>query len=293
MTETIEKTAFISSETWKNKGSYYEILGKDFFVIDEGDKEKCLVILHSYFSSSYDYYKVIDELSQKFRVIIPDLINFGASEVVSENYFSIIDQTDYVVALLESLELTEISILGHDYGIAIAQELLARQNGGLLPFTITDFTYCNGNLPINNSYFLDSKENIKKEVAGKMIGMLTAFGIFKKTVKSVIFEDNTISEDELLEMWKQLESNNGRSIIKFIYDYLRERKIFWNRWTLSLINSKVPVKIIWGSKNRVSEEDYPDALACKVAFSDIYWVENSGHYPMLENPKEFVSCVFG
>ena len=291
MIETIEKPVFISSDEWKKKGTYHEVLGKEFFVIDEGKQKKCLVILHSYFSSSYDYYKVIDELSQKYRVIIPDLINFGSSEVVSENYFSIVDQTDYLVSLLESFDLTEISVLGHDYGIAIAQELLARQNGDLLPFKIVDFTYCNGNLPINNSYFLDNKESLKKDIAGKMTGMLTVYGIFKKTVKNILFEDKNISDDELLEMWKQLESNNGRSIIKFIYDYLRERKIFWNRWTSSLINTTIPVKIVWGSKDKPTEDNYPDALAYKVEFSDVSWIEKSGHYPMLENPKEFINCI--
>jgi pimeloyl-ACP methyl ester carboxylesterase len=46
-------------------------------VIDEGNSEETLVILHGYPTSSFDYYKVLPELTKKYRVIVHDHLGFG------------------------------------------------------------------------------------------------------------------------------------------------------------------------------------------------------------------------
>lgn len=287
----MEVCEIIKAEDWKKKGDLLPIFDKKIFTIDVGESENTLVILHGYLTSSYDYYKVIDELSNHYRVIIHDLVGFGFSTKLSDDYFTIIDQTDYLLALWKEMGLTNITLYGHDFGTALVQEILARKNAHLSGLQIEHIIYCNGNLPINHSYFLDTQEFLKKEVAKNITQMLASFGYYSKLMKSVFFDETVITDSELKQMWLQLEENNGRSLIKFIYNYLRERKIFWNRWTTALQETEIPIKIIWGKKDPLLKDEYPKSLSSKVDTEFVCWINNCGHFPMLEKPKEFVAAV--
>ena len=67
----------MTAEDWKNKGEFITIFNRKIFVIDEGNSEETLVILHGYPTSSFDYYKVLPELTKKYRVIVHDHLGFG------------------------------------------------------------------------------------------------------------------------------------------------------------------------------------------------------------------------
>lgn len=287
----METAKFITASEWRKRGELYTVFNKDLFTIDIGDNDDCMVILHGYLTSSFDYYKVIDQLSKKYRVIVHDLIGFGFSEKVTDHYFSITDQVDYLLELWQLMEINNITLLAHDYGTAIAQEILARKNAGLCPIRIKELIYCNGNLPIKESHFLDTQEFLKKEVSKKLIAMLASIGIYKKTMREVFCDDSKITDEELSEMWYMLENDHGRDVIRFIYNYLRERKIFWGRWVNALKETNVPVKVVWSKNDPLIDENFTEYLSRKTKNNEIYWIENSGHFPMLETPKEWLEAV--
>jgi len=129
MESLIKDNTFISSLDWRKKGSLIPVYNKNIFTIDTGgNHENCIVILHGYLSSSYDYYKVLPELSKHYRVIVQDLIGFGFSDKPEKKYFTIIDQTDYVLELWKILGLNNVTIISHGYGNLLTTEILARQN---------------------------------------------------------------------------------------------------------------------------------------------------------------------
>ena len=92
-------------------------------------------------------------------------------------------------------------------------------------------------------------------------------------------------------MLLKLELNKGRDVINFVHHYIRERKIFWKRWISALKENKVPVKLILGRKDPINDDETPNPLADKIEEIDIFWIENCGHFPMLENPKEWIEAV--
>ena len=173
----------ITSDNWKERGKFYTISNKQIFVIDEGEYAEIIVILHGYPTSSYDYSRVLPELTKHFRVVIHDHLGFGFSDKVFDYYFTSVDQADYILEFCKQLGLKNITFLGHDYGTAIVQEILARKNANVLGLQIKEFIYCNGNLPINHSNFLDTQDSLKSEVLKKIITMLASFGVYKKTMK--------------------------------------------------------------------------------------------------------------
>jgi pimeloyl-ACP methyl ester carboxylesterase len=293
MDVSIDNSKVMTSSEWEQKGTLIPVFDKEMFTIDVGNYQKSLIILHGYLTSSYDYHKVLPELSKHYRVVVFDFIGSGFSEKLDKQYFTIIDQADCVLELCRLLDLKNITLFAHDYGTEVAQEIIARQNYSLIDITIEKYILCNGNMPLDHSFFLDYHKKIKEQVAKKLIAMVASFGIYKKAIREVFFDENKITDAELTEMWFQLELNKGRDVINFVHHYIRERKIFWHRWVKGLKENKVPIKLVLGRQDPVNNESTPDPLAEKIEEEEIeiLWIENCGHYPMLESPKEWVEAV--
>ncbi|PQJ81639.1 alpha/beta fold hydrolase [Polaribacter glomeratus] len=291
MNVSIDNTMVMNSSDWEKKGVLIPVFDKEIFTIDIGNHQKCIVILHGYLTSSYDYYKVLPELSKHYRVVLLDFVGFGFSEKLDKQYFTTIDQADCVLELCRLLNLNNITLFAHDYGTEVAQEIIARQNYSLIDITIEKYILGNGNMTIDHSCYLDYHKKVNQHVSKKLIAMLASFGMYKKAIKEAFFDETKISDTELIEMWHQLELNKGRDVINFISHYIRERKIFWHRWVKALNDNKVPIKLILGRQDTTNINANSNTLADKNEDIEILWIENCGHYPMLESPEKWVEAI--
>jgi pimeloyl-ACP methyl ester carboxylesterase len=292
METLIKDNSFISSLDWRKKGSLVPVYNKNVFTIDTGgNHENCIVILHGYLSSSYDYYKVLTELSKNHRVIVQDLIGFGFSDKPEKKYFTIIDQTDYVLELWNLLGLNNVTLISNGFGNLLTTEILARQNHTATNVQIKKIFFCNGDIPINHYNYLDIHNTFKDVDSEKMISMLTSFGIYKKIIKDYFYDETKITDEELKEKWIQLENNNGRDIINFIYHCVRERKIFWNRWATALKETENSIEFIWGKEDKITRDWLGISKEDEITIYKVSLIEKSGHLPMLETPQEWLQCV--
>ena len=84
--------------------------------VDEGEGEVVLC-LHGEPSWSFQYRKVIPLLAARGRVVAPDFIGFGKSDKFSERgEYSFQMHRDTLVAFLDALELTDITLVCQDWG---------------------------------------------------------------------------------------------------------------------------------------------------------------------------------
>lgn len=286
----------MNSIDWKNKGQYSTVFNRKIFVIDEplnGDSKnkETLVILHGYPTSSYDYYKVLPELCKHYRVIIHDHLGFGFSEKPLDYSYSLIEQADVALQLWKQLGLSKVIVLAHDYGTSIATEILARQNQHQIDLQIDKLILCNGSMHIELSQLLLIQKLLKSKLTGKWVAKLTNKSIFKKNLRNVYFDKKQLTDAELSEMWYQLEYNNGRKVIHLLSNYINERYLFWHRWIGALKETQIPTKIVWAKNDPVAVAAIAKLLATEIPNNTLYWLENTGHFPMLENPKKWTELV--
>jgi len=50
---------------------------------------------------------------------------------------------------------------------------------------------------------------------------------------------------------------------------------------------KMPVCLIWGKQDIVTPPEVAEEFHRLLPDSDLYWIDKSGHAPMMERPKEF------
>ena len=284
---------------WKNKGSFIKVNQHSLFVIDtktnissnaiENTKET-LVILHGYPTSTFDYYKVLPELSKRYRVILHDHLGFGFSDKPLDYSYSLKDQATIALHLWKQLKVKNVTLLAHDYGTSVATEILARHNANEIDLHIDKLILCNGSMHIELSQ-LRTIQKLLKGRFGKYVAKLTNSFIFSKNLRNVYFDKTKVSKEELDQMWQQIEYNNGKKVIHLVSDYINQRYTYWDRWIGALKETQILTKIIWAKEDPVAVKAIAELLATEIPKNELLWIENCGHFPMLENPKEWTGLV--
>tara|TARA_R110002124_G_scaffold118499_6_gene275912 strand:- start:1773 stop:2648 length:876 start_codon:yes stop_codon:yes gene_type:complete len=289
----------MTASDWKKKGSFIKVNNHNIFVIDTDknvsssvveNPEDTLIILHGYPTSSYDYYKVVPELSKKYSVVIHDHVGFGFSDKPQNYSYSLVDQATIALQLWKQLGLKNVTLLAHDYGTSVATEILARHNNKEIDLQIDKLILCNGSMHIELSQ-LRTIQKLLKGKFGKYVAKLTNYAIFSKNLRNVYFDKTKVTKNELQQMWQQIEYNNGKKVIHLISDYINQRYTHWNRWIGALKETQIETKIIWAKEDPVAVKVIAELLATEIPNNQLYWIENCGHFPMLENPKKWTALV--
>ena len=288
----------MTAQQWRNKGGFRTVFGKKIFVIDTADTNESsekpkatLVILHGYPTSSFDYYKVLPELSKNYRVILHDHVGFGFSDKPLDYSYSLIEQADVALEIWKQLGIKKALLLAHDYGTSICTEIIARQHMQQINLQIEQLILCNGSIHIELSQLRTIQKLLKNKYTGKWVAKLTRFSIFKKNIRNVYFDKSQATDEELKELWTQIEYNDGRKVIHLLSSYMIERYTFWHRWIGALKQTEIPTKIVWAKNDPVAVAAIAELLATEIPNNTLSWIDQCGHFPMLENPKKWLELV--
>ena len=281
----------MKASDWYANGSYIEVLGYKLFVIDKGNLKDTLLILHGYPTSSYDFYKVLDELSANYRVIIHDHLGFGFSDKPQNGNYSLIQQADRALALWSHLGIKEATLLAHDYGTSVATEIIARSNASAIDLKIKKLILCNGSIHIEYSKLRTIQKLLRNKWTGPFVAKLTNYPIFQKNMRNIYYDPTKVSNSELQEMWETLNFNSGKKVIHQLTQYITERYTYWNRWVGAIKETQIPTTIIWAKNDPIAIPKIGETLASEIPNNSIIWIENTGHFLMLENPNEWLKAV--
>ena len=107
---------------------FSEAPGFRMHYVDEGEGEP-LVLLHGEPTWGYLYRKFIPPLSETHRVIVPDHIGFGKSETPQDRVYTMKTHVENLTALIDELELHDITFVVQDWGGMISSRVLPSAPG--------------------------------------------------------------------------------------------------------------------------------------------------------------------
>ena len=90
--------------------------GLTMHYLDEGEGDP-IVMVHGLPTQAYMWRRVIPTVAEHGRVIAPDLINFGLSDKTDPVTPG--QEVEYLTALIDELELDNVTLVLHDWGVAI------------------------------------------------------------------------------------------------------------------------------------------------------------------------------
>src|SRR4051812_46908588 len=99
-------------------------VGPDRFeTIDEG-KGEAVLLLHGFPTSRLLWQRLVPKLSQRFRVLAPDLKGYGESS--GEGPVDLASQAGSMLQFIDEMHLARVTIVAHDVGSAAGQILAVR-----------------------------------------------------------------------------------------------------------------------------------------------------------------------
>ena len=277
---------------WSNQHQKKSILGQQISYIDTGESDKdTLLIIHGYGSSSYDYHKIINDLKENYRVIIPDLVGFGLSSKPTNFYISMVNQAEILINLLVDLKVDNLSIITQGFGSSVMCEFLNVIETNSLTIDIKNIFLLNVSLYLEVNLNPEKQEEFSKLASSIFLKMSSSYGLFKKYLLQHFFDPTLISESELKASWELLKNNDGLKTFNFASYWSLEIQNSTLRWLKVLKNLKTSTYFILGDTNEYSEYSNIEDTKKLLQIKETHIIRDCGYFVSLEKPKEFVEII--
>lgn len=277
---------------WLAGGKFFSYNKYQIFYIEEGRGQN-LIFLHGFPTSSWDYSRVFNGFSRYYRCFAIDFLGFGYSSKPKKHKYSIHEQTDIIENFIEKNARKRVKFVFHDYAVSVGQEILARH------LERTDKKYeIDGAVFLNGGLFphLHRPTTIQKLLGMPIIGPLLAFLFdekkFGKSFSEIFGKSTKPTEKEIKSMWKLITYPLNVKIPHKLMHYIKDRKIYAQRWKDAILNTDVKLLFINGGADPVSGSHLADEIESLPIKNKtlVRWSE-IGHYPQWENPKECFQII--
>lgn len=277
-------------DAWRTSGRHFHHNGHRIFWQsgENGGTDDVLVCIHGFPSASWDWHALWPELCQRFsRVIAPDMLGFGWSDKPRDHNYSLMEQADLHEALLKAEGIRRCHLLAHDYGVSVAQELLARhqarQARGDDTLDIQSVCLLNGGL-FPETHRPRLIQTLLRTPLGPLLAALTNERSFARSFAAVFGPDTRPDATGMHEFWQLLTHDGGQRIMHRLIRYIDERRLHRERWVGALQATTVPLRLINGPVDPVSGLHMAQRYRELVPAPDVVLLPGIGHYPQLEDP---------
>lgn len=274
---------------WRAGGAFLDHDGHRIFY-RVGGEGPCLLCVHGFPTSSWDWHRVWPGLTDRFRVVALDLLGYGFSDKPAGHSYATSHQADLVEALLLHLDVTGCHVLAHDYGDTVVQELLARAAEGRSGVRLESVTFLNGGLfyeAIRPRWI----QRVLLSPMGPLVTRLYDRRAFGRSIRPLFGPETRPSEAEVDALWALVTHGDGDRIVHRLIRYLPERRAHRDRWVDALVRSQSPLRFVVGCEDPVSGRHMAERYRQLVPEPDVVLLEGVGHFPQLEAPGRVEEAV--
>jgi pimeloyl-ACP methyl ester carboxylesterase len=277
-------------EEWKNSVQYFKYKNHSIAYWTAG-KGPPLLLIHGFPTSSWDWHKTWVKLTNKFTVYAVDMIGFGYSDKPRDYSYSLTDQARLHETFLKHVNIKSAHLLVHDYGVSVAQEMLAsakeRNGNGFQPQSCC---FLNGGL-FPHLHHARPIQKILNSPFGFLVNALLSKESLRKSFDTV-YGNTKASEQEIDWFYQLILYNGGKKITHKLMRYITDRKTNADRWKSALTKSSIPLHFINGPLDPVSGGHL--AKYCQQLFPQwkVDVLNGVGHYPHDEAPDKVLSSYF-
>ena len=219
-----------------------------------------LLVLHGLFGALSNFKDVLNEFSTDYKVVIP-IMPIYELPLLKTN---VRELAAYIDEFVSFKGYTDLSLLGNSLGghVSLVYTVAHQENVKALVLTGSSGLYENafgGSFPRR-----EDKEYIRKKV-------------------ETTFYDPKNATDELVE--EVFGIINDRN--KLIRVLAIAKSAIRHNMKDDLPSIEVPVCLIWGKNDGVTPPQVAEEFHSLLPNSELNWIDQCGHAPMMEHPAEF------
>lgn len=248
-----------------------------------GDGAWC-TLLHGFPTCSFDWHRVWDALCGRRRVLAFDFLGFGDSDKPADHDYSIHEQADLCERLWALHGVTETALVAHDYGVSVAQELLARAHDGALGVRLERVVLLNGGLYPELHRAQPGQLALLDPEHGHEVARLVTEETFGRSLLPTYAPQHQPSAADLAAAWQAVSRHGGAALLHRLVRYIRDRERHRDRWVGALETARLPLSFVWGMLDPVSGAHMAERIAARLPDAEVVELLDVGHWPQLEAP---------
>ncbi|MEJ5256809.1 MAG: alpha/beta fold hydrolase [Fervidobacterium sp.] len=270
-TKYLNSIAAYLKKSRKPYGKFIDTKFGRIHYIKFGSGPKNLVLVHGNFASARFFEPLIDLIPKnEYTVYALDLPNFGFSQEL-EGEVSIEKYADALGAFIEKLSISNIILLGHSLGGAVAMGYAVKNPEKLQKLLLVDPAPVYGMPKYDESAYKIIELYRKNPDMIKKALMINA-----PTYENEKFFDKITSD--ALRMARRAFIGNAKALAN--YNYLEIAK-----------NIEIPVKVVYGDKDVILTLESMELTAKAFKNGELIVLKNIGHSPIVENPGEIIRII--
>lgn len=271
--------------TWGQAGRRFYHRGYPVFYREEGEGSETIVFLHGFPTASWDWHRLWPVFRGRYRLVTLDFLGFGFSAKPRGYHYSLLDQAELLETLLAALGVASAHLFAHEYGGAVAQELLARQEAGqpASACRLRSVCWLNGGL-FPDAHRVPPALRLMLSPAGPLLGRLLRERLFATHMRRLFAPGTGPDAEDIDSFWTLISAEDGGRIMHRLLHYLAETRVHAGRWLQAMQGTRVPLRFINGSLDPLAGEPMAERYCALIPEPDVVRLHTIGHYPHMEAP---------
>jgi len=253
--------------------------GIEIHVIDVGEGPQTVVFSHGLLWSHHMFEPQIAALKNRYRCVAWDHRGQGQSEAPPAKIYTIEENYEDAVRLLEHLDLGPVHFVGLSMGGFVGMRLAARR-----PDLIRSLTL------IATAADPEPRENRPKY--RRLSWVVRIFGVIDLLAKQVlpILFGQTFLQDpdktEVRDRWVRHLKQNSRTIYRAVHGVIEREGV-----TAELRNIQAPTLVLRGTEDVAIAEHRSRALAAGIRDAVFTAIPGAGHSATIEQPEQVNAAI--
>src|SRR4051794_25634611 len=232
-----------------------------------------LVLLHSLLSDRASFEAVVPELSQRFRVVVPELPGFGESEAVSDGLGAVADRMAGAIDALACGE--DVVVLGNGYGGFVALQMAIRHPNIARKLILAD---CGA------AFSEPGREAFRN--MGAAAGAKGLSAITDVAMRRLFAPEFQAANPDLMRDRREAFLRTDPKIFRAACDALAGLDL-----RPQLTQVKVPVLVVVGEHDEATPPPMSHELAAGLPQARLKIIAGCAHVPQLQAPAAFLAAI--
>ncbi len=284
--------SILRQKTLMTKFKTLEVNGVHIAYREAGNPENpTIVLLHGFPSSSHQYRKVLNQLSDTYHLIAPDYPGFGNSDFPdSKDYEYTFDNLSVTIdAFLEKKEVSSYALMIQDFGAPVGFRIATAH-----PERVTAIINQNGNAYEEGlgEAWADVRalwKDRNKQTEEALLPVFSLEGLKWQYTHGVRNVEN-INPDTWHLDYLRLSRPNAHAVnLDLFYDYQNNIKLY-PKWQKYLRDNQPPLLVVWGKNDAFFPESGAAAFKKDVKNID-YNIYDTGHFALEEDGDKIIEKI--
>jgi len=227
-----------------------------------------VLYLHGIPTSSDDWV----EFLARTGGIAPDLIGFGRSGKGGHLDFSLAGLTAFVEWFLAEVQVEQIKLVAHDWGVAVGLMLATRH-----PERIERLVLLNAPPLFDGFPWPRLVKWWRSPLLGEGLMGATTRGMLARTLRHGCVRPEAWTDERIATVWEQFDQGTQRAILRLVRSTNGEPTI-----STPTPTPTPPTLILWGDRDPWYPSALADAYAARLRSATIDRLSDAGHWPWLD-----------